>query len=406
MDVITYSLRDGQRQSNQYYRDVATFTDQVLTEAKDRIGPPVEAFQLYLERTSRETPRTFPEYAFELLTLGVLWLVYAGNAIGLAKAPQRALTSLVRLRQRGDCLKPGADFLRGVLGTLFLSPDGRHPTESPTPALGHLNRLLDWLAATDIFSQEVKRLRVWRDFLSGQLPAEATESLSAAISFAAWFKARSEAVLGRYTPCVERFLVEIHPTYRWREDAIFCGRRRVEYHLNMVGTEILNRAFREPFLGTVRKMVLLPPCMKAQPDDECQAHLTPFGARCAGCTPGCRVLQLTELGKRLGFEILILPDELSVFSSGTVKPVNGDTVGIVGVSCVLTNPSGGWETRDLGLPAQGVPLDYCGCRYHWHKEGIPTDISVDQLLRVLGISKSQPQEVQDGERVKAAVQPR
>ena len=397
MDVITYSLRDGQAQSNRYYRDVAIFADEVLTEAESRIRLLVDAFQFYVERIGRETLHTRPEYVFELLTLGVLWLVYAGDALGLAKAPRQALTSLVRLRQRGDCLKPGADFLRGVLATLFLSPDGRYPAETLPLTLDHLDRLLDWLAAAGDFDQEVKRMRAWQDFFSGQQPEEAIENLAVAVSFATWFEARSEAVLGRYTRHVERFLTEAHPSYRWREDVIFCGRQQVEYHLNMVGTEILNRAFREAFLGTARKLVLLPPCMKAQPGDKCQARPTPFGARCAGCTPGCRVLQLTGLGKELGFEIFILPDELSVFSSGAVRPVDDGAVGIVGVSCVLTNPTGGWETKDLGLPAQGGLLDYCGCRYHWHEKGIPTDINTGQLLRVLGLNMSKPREVRDEE---------
>jgi len=65
------------------------------------------------------------------------------------------------------------------------------------------------------------------------------------MAFSAWFEARSEAALGRYTPQVEHYLTEIRPHYRWREDVIFCGRRRVEYHLNMVGTETLNRVFRQ-----------------------------------------------------------------------------------------------------------------------------------------------------------------
>jgi hypothetical protein len=67
---------------------------------------------------------------------------------------------------------------------------------------------------------------------------------------------------------------------------------------------------------------------------------------------------------------------------------NDDKVGIVGISCVLTNAPGGWETQELSVPAQGVLLDYCGCRYHWHKEGIPTDINISQLLHVLGTSAS------------------
>ncbi len=403
--MITYSLRDGQTRSDRYYQDVDAFTDEVLAEAEKRVQPLVEAFQSYLEESDRETPRTFSEYAFELLTLGVLWRVYAGDALGTPQTPRRALAALVRLRQQGGCLKPSADFLRGVLGNLFLSPAGRRPTEIPAPTLAHLGQLLDWLAASDVFIQELERLRAWRDFLTDQPSKEAIGNLAVAISFAAWFEARSETVLGRYTPHVERFLTETHPSYRWREDAIFCGRQRVEYHLNMVGTEILNHAFRESFLSATRKVVILPPCMRAKPDGECRASPTPFGNLCAACTPGCYVRRLTELGREHGFEILIMPHELSVFSSGAIAPVTvtGNAVGIVGVSCILTNPAGGWETKALGIPAQGVLLDYCGCSWHWHKKGIPTDIDDGQLLRILEINHDEPLEMRDGERSKAAL---
>jgi len=388
MQVITYSLRDGQARSDQYYRDVAIFTDQVLAEAKGRILSLVEAFQSHLQTTDHEAPRTYAECVFELLTLGTLWQVYAGEALGLAEAPRRVMTGLVRLRQRGGLLKPGADLLRGVLATLFLPSDGRRRAQAPTPTLGHFSRLLNWLEATGDLRQEAKRLHIWQDFLADRPTEEASHHLATAIALAAWFETRSQATLGRYTPHVEQFLATVHPNYRWREDAIFCGRRRVEYHLNMVGTEILNRVFRQDFLNTARKLVLVPPCMRAQSDDKCQARSTSFGARCAGCTPGCRVHQLTKLGDKLGFGILILPEDLRVFSAGAMSLRNDDKVGIIGISCVLTNAPGGWETQELGIPAQGVLLDYCGCRYHWHKEGIPTDINISQLLHVLGINVS------------------
>jgi hypothetical protein len=333
-------------------------------------------------------------------------MVYADAALDLAETPRRALTCLVRLRKRGRLLKLGGDLVHGVLAALFLSPDGRRQAEPRTLTLECLDRLLGWLRATDVFGEEAKRLGAWRDFLAGRSAEEVAAALTTAVEFATWFEARSEVALGRYTSHVERFLAETHPRYQWREDALFCGRRRVEYHLNMVGTEILNRAFRQPFLSTARKVVLLPPCMKARPDDACQAHPTPFGARCAGCTAGCRVHQVTKLGEELGFETLILPEELRVFSDGGVEAVTNGSVGIVGVSCVLTNASGGWETRRLGIPAQGVPLDYCGCSYHWHEEGIPTDIDVSWLLQVLGIGQGQLQDVEDGERGQVTVQPR
>jgi hypothetical protein len=397
MDVITYSLRDGQRQSDAYYRMVATFTDDVLAEAERRMRALVEAFRADSQGTGCELRRTAAEFSLELLTLGVLWRVYAGDALGLARVPRRALTYLAHLRQRGGCPKAGADVLRGAMAALFLSPRSHNLAEIPSPTPDHLDRLLGWLEATGDFSQEVKRLCAWRDFLAGQPPEEATENLTQAIVLAAWFEARSEAVLGCYTPHVAQFLVGTYRKYRGREDFVFCGRRRVEYHLAMVGIEILNRTFRAAFLATARKVVLVPPCMKARSDDECQAHPTPLGARCAACTPGCRVHQLTKLGEKHGFGVLMLPDELAVYSGATARPKAGGQVGIVGVSCVLTNCAGGWETKGLDIPAQGVPLDYCGCRYHWHKDGIPTDINFDHLLEVLGVRQNGPQGAEDEE---------
>jgi hypothetical protein len=32
-----------------------------------------------------------------------------------------------------------------------------------------------------------------------------------------------------------------------------------------------------------------------------------------------------------------------------------------------------------------VLLDYCGCKRHWHNEGIPTDINMDKLKQLLEV---------------------
>jgi hypothetical protein len=378
--VITYSLQDDHAQSDRYFRDVAAFADHVIAEGETRAATILRAFESFLRATERETIRTRAEYLYEFLTLGVLWRVYISNALELGATLRRALTVLARLRERNKRLKPIADALRGVLTSWFLSPRLRAPTNAPR-ALETLERLLGWLQATGNFNEEVKRLNNWRDFFAVQTPEQITEHLSAALAYADWFEARSIEALGRHTPNVEKFLRETHPRYRGREDALFCGRQRVEYHLNMLGTEILNRAFRASFLQARRKIVVVPPCMRARVDAECQARATVFGAQCAHCTPNCRIHQLTLLGEKYGFGVFILPDELKTFSGGASRA--NDTLGIVGVSCVLTNAPGGWETQALGVPAQGLPLDYCGCRYHWHRDGIPTDIDFGQLLRVL-----------------------
>jgi hypothetical protein len=396
MDVITYSLRSDQPHSDEYYWAITVFTDEVVARVERDLGPHITAFQDYLRKSEREDPRTRPEYGFELLMLGIFWRVYGQKALQLARLPRHTLTVLARWRQREGMVKIAADAARGALITLFLSRNGYPSPEQGALTLRHLDRLLNWLAAAGDFEQEVQRLRGWQAFFVEQPPEDTRDQMRAITGVADWFSARSEVVLGQYTPHVERFLEETHPHYRWREDRVFCGRQRAEYHLNMVGTMIMNRAFRTAFLATDQKVVLVPPCMRIKPADQCQAQPTPFGERCAGCEPRCHIHQVTKLGEKHGFEVFILPRELASLApnQSTRKGLTG--MGIVGVSCPLTNPQGGWKTRDMNLPAQGLLLDYCGCSWHWHLTGgIPTNINFRQLLRILdmpdtGSRRTQP----------------
>lgn len=390
-EIITYTLREGHRHSDAYYQEIDRFALEVVAEAERRGGDRLKAFKRFLLESAREPLRSDAEYWFEWLTLGVLWRVYGHEAHSLGRPSRSLLSGLSELRQRASWLKPALDPVRGILARLFLKPGRRIREPMPPASLGNLDRLLGWLVATGDFSEEVKRLEAWRDFLAAQSTSGRRALLSHAIEFAGWFERESLTRLGRYTPEVERFLSEKLGPYRWREDGIFCSRQRVEYHMNMVGTAVMNQAFRHGFLETRQKVVLLPPCMKAKADGGCEATMTPYGERCAACTPGCRVHQVTKLGEKHGFEVFTLPHELSVFSGGQVKPKDGGHVGIVGVSCPLTNVTGGWETRALGVPAQGVLLDYCGCSWHWRLgSGIMTDINMRQLLRTLGIEERRP----------------
>ncbi len=380
-EVITYSLRAGEDRSDQFYRDLALFTDQFISGSTAVWGESIPAYMAFLEHEKLEKPRTFPEYAYELLSLGVLWRVYAGNLFRLPKLPQRSLAYLARLRDNHPRLKPPVDYVRGQLMAWFMASKSR-PAEIPAPNLENMDRLLAGLSASGNFNQIVDRLKVWQKFLARQERENAERILASAIAFAARFEQTSLAVLGLYTPNVEPFLAEKLPAYRGRQDYIFCGRQRVEYHMSMVGTEILNRSFREEFQQAQTHVVVVPPCMCA-PAEKCQAKSTPFGSRCAACTPGCRVNQLTKLGEKKGFQVFILPDELKVFSTPKGNGSQKRT-GIIGISCVLTNAPGGWDMKDLGIPAQGVFLDYCGCSYHWHKDGIPTDTNFHRIVDVVG----------------------
>ena len=379
-DIITYSLRAGERTSDRYYQVISKLCDEVLDQAWRLTAEVLLPFQEW----QKDPVRTNNEAILELLSLGVYWRVYIHTAVTSRKPVRRTMTWLVSLRKRSEFLKPGVDVLRGWMG-LWLAPSQKSPTQPIPITQKNLVTLLDWLQASGDFSEEVKRLLGWRKFLATLSPHEFAVTIQKAIDLAGWFESHSREILGPYTRNVETFLSQVHPGYRWREDFIFTGRQPLEYHLSMLATEILNRGFRERFLEKDRKIVIVPPCMKAQSEEECLARTTPFGERCANCTPACRINQVTRLGEKVGFDVFIIPDELKVFSTDQKGSSILHSVGVLGISCPLTNASGGWEMKDLAVPAQGLLLDYCGCKWHWHKQGIPTDINFRQLLHLLDI---------------------
>lgn len=388
MYTITYSLIENNGESEAFYQKLSAFTDEVLAEMKSLAGSIVDGYISFRKNHGTARLRSREEVCFELLVLGTLWKVYSGDSNELEEVPKQLLTGLSKLRSQGCTLKPGVDFIRGILSTMFLSPDLYDHLYVLDVSMEHLDKLLDWLEATGEFRQEVARLRVWEQYLKTLPDAEAQDILATSITLAAWFEGRSAEVLSRYTQNVDRYLNELRPGHYWREDVIFCGRRRVEYHLNMLGAEIMNRAFREEFLSTPQKAVLIPACMRLLSDDECKGRTVDNSFRCMGCTSECNVFRLTKMGKEHGFHVEVVSHESSISANKAEHPVLNSDTGIVGVACVLNLISGGWLLDSMDIPAQCVLLDYCGCRYHWSREGIPTGINMEQLKRVLGIGEN------------------
>lgn len=388
MNDMPYSLRNGQENSDTYYSDVAAFTDIVLAKASESVGDLAEDFRTYLLATQRESLRTEAEYMIELLTLGIFWRVHITQAENLPQAPRRCLAGLAALRRHHGFLRKGIDFLRGILRGFFIrSKELGNPQFDAD--MEKMDCLLNWLTTTEDFYYEEKRLRPWRDFLATRPLQSVSSDLDRVLDLAAWFESESGKFLGCYTQNVDAFLAQFSPTRRLREDYLFVSRQPVEYHLNMVGAEIMNRAFREAFLRPSRKTVLLPACMPNPARGQCLAQYSDSGYQCKGCSPECRVNHLTTLGERQNFTVFVIPHKSTLFQ---LQVLEGDKKpGVVGVACVTTLLSGGWMLKGQDIPAQCVLLDHCGCKNHWHKEGIATDINVDYLMGVLGIGNNDEQ---------------
>ncbi|MDF2503840.1 DUF116 domain-containing protein [Clostridium sp.] len=380
-DTVTYSLIEEHVNSNQYYMDIADLADEVLLNGKSIIYSVIVDFKNYIEVNHIEILRSNEEYLLELLSLGVLWQLYSNDALELSELPKKIIKKLVVLRRRGGNIKAGADFIRGILSTIFLLPNN-HYESTINFSFKNLKKFINWLLAAGEFNEEVKRFNNWERYFFALSLKKLQKIFLATETYASWFNIRSEEVIGKYTLNIASFFKNEYPKHRFKEDIIFCGRQRVEYHLNMVAAEIMNRAFKNDFLKTKIKKLFLPICMRYNREENCKSKPKQEGYACGRCTAKCKVSKLTEMGKQYGFEVLIIPHGSSDFTDENVK--YGE-IGIIGVACVLNLMSGGWKARDLNLVPQCVVLDYCGCKKHWNDKGIVTDININQLNKILNI---------------------
>lgn len=382
-DIITYSLKPWDKTSDEYYKRVETFTDEVIVKINRATEVPVKDFQAFISKNNKEALRSKEEYSFELLTLGVLWRTYIDKAIMLGEAPKAFLTRLVALREKNSFFKVVVDYIKGLSGELWLLKE-KNKIKNINKTIRNMGKLLEWLEATGEFNLEVKRLKQWEEYVSNKSIEEISNTISTAIDLAEWFDLRSKDALGEFTRNVDQFLKEGYHKHKWKEDNIYCGRKRVEYHLNMVGAELMNRAFREDFLKTEEKRLLLPVCMRFYSSRECKAIKSKKGYICASCTEKCKVNYLTQMGRRHGIKVFIIPHESAAF---TREKIDKDKVGIIGVACVLNLISGGWKAKDLGFVPQCVLLDYCGCKNHWNDKDLVTGINISKLIDILQISE-------------------
>jgi uncharacterized protein len=374
-EALTYSLRSYRADNDDdYYRTISAFTDAWLEKAQVTTGTLVSNFQSW-RKGQGLVLRSFSEHAFELLALGVYLREHGAQAEDYPRAAALLLETLVETQNELPWAEEVVKTLRGLVNGL-----------SDPGSAGHgiikLERLLLWLRAQGE-NTKAGRFEEWQSYFNSLEQAVSEHALELCLSMAEEFCQTSSSAFGIYTDGVEKFLEEVTPRARWRYDVCLVTSSRLDYHLGMLGTEILDRAYRQRFIASEHKMVIVPPCLRAQPETHCKAEQTPMGAKCTGCTPTCRVYQITKIGQQKGLAVFSIPDDqLSKLcvSSGQA----GTSIGVIGVSCALTNWVAGWEAERLGLPAQGILLDYVGCRKHWSGRDIPTDVSLKKIETIAG----------------------
>ena len=377
-----YDLRLSDGFSDRYYADAARFTDLLLDEVEMRAGVLLDRYRRHVQEYLRENPRSRGEYALDLLVLGMAFRRYLDAAESSPGWAVELTREFLWLRRRSVALKPFADLARAILNSLLLAPKMGSGIGTTPASLDKLPRLIEWLSASGEFTQEAMRLNNWRSCLATLAPTEAARWFQETLELFDWFERESNAALGAYTVGVSRFLDRNAPRHRWREDRILCCREAVEYHLAMVGAEIMNRGMQGQFQRTSRRVVLVPVCMQGEHAKECHARVIGFDRICIGCNSECNVNRVTRRMRALGATVYLVPHS-SGFSQWLARWQGKTDVGVTAVACLANILSGGFEMRTRRIASQCVILDHPGCQKHWSPEGIPTDLNDERLVQIV-----------------------
>lgn len=377
MEVPTYSLFRDDIATGAYYHDSSLMTDEVLDLFNgEKI---IASFRNYLINQNIE-PMNRLIYVLEFLMIGVMWRVYGSRGSALSKYGGEALSRLYNLKHHGKRARVLIGRIKGIVNTAFLT-HSVEPLSVLSVNVNQFARLIGWMKATGEFEQESNRLALWLHYFKSQSPSKSKSEILSAIRFAYWFEKRSQELLGKFTTNVDPYINRRWKELKWKENEVFCSRRRVEYHLNMVGAELMNRAFQYDFARKKEYRVLLPICMRKFGNDSCRAVRTEQGYACKGCAKDCQVNAIRKIGNDLNFQVYIIPHASTAFARERLH--TGD-VGIVGVACVLNLISGGYQAKALGYEPQCVILNHSGCAQHWHESGLVTSIDLDRLRAIMG----------------------
>ncbi|MGC4065580.1 MAG: DUF116 domain-containing protein [Polyangiaceae bacterium] len=370
----TYDLSRTTADGRTYLNDVAELTEEVL-EKGELLRSLTSEYGRYVAQTEGREPRSHEESVLELLMLGVLWRA-RGREVALHSPAQKMLVhEIVRERRAG--LGKRRDGTQNVLLD-FEDPLARGSLD---PRLSDLVALSHFLTATGEYDDEVKRLEDWLRFFARRTTRIGTE-LQLVVAIASDFEIRAKHWLGMYTDEINPFLLQRFPGYVAREDAAQCSRRRLEYHLNLMGAELLNRIWQKEFLATDEQIVVLPGCLRSGDDAQCRARRTETELHCTHCTKGCWVSEATRIAARFGKPTVAVVhgSDFSRFLDAALA--RGRRTGIVGIACAPGILGAGFRAKDLGLPAQCIVLDASGC-HHWRDAAAPSGFSLDELARIL-----------------------
>ena len=386
-DNLPYQLNTAFHSSDDFYSQLQIFSNKVCTEGAIIFDETIKLYRCSSVFMNNEFKQSFNENLLDLLILGVLWNENKGRWGKNIYSNARLFKQINTIRKTQPALKSFVDGMKGRIGERLLDLPINDSTEV---SFDNFQKLSLWLSCTNEYNEEVLRIDNWLKYLDS-IPDSATQNiLSKVVAFAAWFKYMAAEALGVYTSGVNLFLLNHKEKYAKREDFFFTGRKEVDYHLNMVGAAIMNSSMQKEFLETNHKVLLLPSCMSK--NNDCKSMDIMTGRVCTHCTPSCNISIVSKEVREQGIFTYIISHS-SNFSESIKRWANQDQIGLIGTACTLNLLMGGFEMKRLNIPSQCVFLDYSGCKKHWDEKGIPTNLNIKQIKRLVKVESRANQAV-------------
>ncbi len=377
-----YDLRIDEGPADGYFIEVVRFSKTVVDEIEKRAGTILDRYVVHAVNVVREPPASRGEAAIDLLSVGAVIALYGSTA---ARVPNWVLRQLERLSWK--CGRPAAtaDILRDALFRTFMKVPHREAAprspEELESVLNELPHLIEWLLCTGDLAEDSRCVANWASLLRTLPTKSACQWLEAAQELFEWFEPAAHEALGKYTAGVSKFIANRSSSSR--EDRFLRSKSPVEYHLAMVAAEIANEDMGRGFVRCLRKVVLLPACMRGVNARTCPGGQSGgLDVRCAGCDRMCGVNRITKVLSDSGADVYLqncLRKSLPLIARWGREPRTGFVV----VSCLANMRSIQLATRWARMTCQFLPLDFPGCQSHWRKEGIPTRLDEMELIRMV-----------------------
>ena len=377
MDGITYDLKAGD-----YYDDIKEFAQEVVAKVEKDHSKIIKEYRDFIAAEEIEEVRDRKEYAFELLALGVLANLYLNDVLETSKPYYVFMQNLIKFKAQHSKLEKIIEWLQSFLNTVLLHSAHRDDYNYEFVNKDDLKELLQWLEATGEYKEEVLRFKYWERYFDNKFLVKVSYDLKAAMKLAEWFEEQAQEKLGHYTKNVKKFLKQEQSKHLWRQDILLRTKPEREYHLNMLGCQIMNQVCRPQFLVTNNKVILAPICMRAKNEAQCQAEETELGLQCTHCDRDCNINLIDSLGSQGEFKVLII-DHTHDFDDYFSQWQDQKHTGLIVIACALNLLLVNYKLQRFNIPGQALILDYCGCQLHWSEEGVTTDINLDELLATL-----------------------